>query len=280
MLQIALIPIGEFAKSLRMREEFDTKLLRDEYLLRQRKNASYSLRAFSRDIGLQSPVVSEVFNGKRRIPKKSAEKIADKLGLTPAVKRRFINAIYDAKKFEPRFTPIPDDQYLLLEEERNYKIIAEWEHYAVFTLMDTADFESSEAWIAKRLGLGLIRTKAVLNNLIDSGIIGRTPDGELVKKVERLTTTRDVPSSALRRAHSEEMDLAKVKLESVGVEDRFYSSTTLAVDRDQLEKVKQLYRVFRDDLTSILESGTKSEVYHFNFQAFPVTNLEIKGNIK
>ena len=155
-----------------MKTCYSQKILKDEFLKRQRKNSNYSLRAFSRDIGLASPVVSEIFSGKRKVPKNSLAKIADKLCLSPSVKSKFLSTIkLEKNKSLLDQAPIYDNEYQILTEERNYKIISEWEHYAIFSLMDTEDFKSEEDWIAQRLSISSIRVKTALDNLEQSGLI-------------------------------------------------------------------------------------------------------------
>ena len=56
------------------------EILKQELNLRSGRNPRYSLRAFSRDIGLAPTRVSAIFKGREGISFETAEKICDRLG--------------------------------------------------------------------------------------------------------------------------------------------------------------------------------------------------------
>lgn len=255
-----------------MTTEYFIMALKEELLRRQRNNPNYSLRAFSRDIGLDSAVVSQVLKGRRRVPKKMADLVADSLGLNPLKRRKFVASIMFPHKDIRYGKQITIDDPLLLEEERNYKIISEWEHYALFELIDTVDFSSDPKWISKRLSISPLKVQDVIDRLIEANIIVRLADGKLEKKVTKLTTSQDVPSSALQEAHRKDLEMAWNTLESLGVDDRYFSSTTIAIDKSKLLETKELYREFRERMHLLHSSGDKNEVYQFCFQAFPLSD--------
>jgi hypothetical protein len=59
----------------------------------------------------------------------------------------------------------------------------------------------------------------------------------------------------------------------LATDQRYFSSDTIAMDKTQLEEIKNLYREFRKKMTIILESSTvRDEVFQFSFQAFPLTS--------
>jgi uncharacterized protein (TIGR02147 family) len=139
--------------------------------------------------------------------------------------------------------------------------------------MDLEDFSSDIAWIAKRLSISKSRAEIVIDGLLASGLIKRE-NGKLKKTAKQLTTTQDIQSIALRHSHKETLEMAVEKIESISIEDRFYSSNTIAMNRNKLSEAKNLIREFRRKLTALLEDGQKTEVYQFNFQLFPLTELK------
>jgi hypothetical protein len=58
------------------------QLLIEEFKLRQKRNASYSMRAFARDLGIGLGSISEVLSGKRELSKSNFEKALGKMQLT------------------------------------------------------------------------------------------------------------------------------------------------------------------------------------------------------
>src|SRR5262245_40700147 len=65
-------------------------LLQQELARRCAKNPGYSLRAFSRALGLSPTVLSLVLSGKRPLSKKAVAKVVEVLGLGPEEKAELI----------------------------------------------------------------------------------------------------------------------------------------------------------------------------------------------
>lgn len=257
--------------------EFSSKLLKDEFIRRQRGNPRYSLRAFALDMGLSAPVVSQVFKEQIRIPKNKAEAVADKLNLTPTLRQKFIQSIHrprrsgSLKTLKKRLETTEDNHHLL-SEERDFKIIAEWEHYALFSLMDTVDFRADIEWISKRLSISTIRARDVVQRLIEADLIIWNENGQLIKKVDVITTTKEIPSAALRMAHLDELKLAAQAQENVPTGERHITSLSMAISKDDLEEVKLYHQEFINKLLEIEKRTRQEEVYQFCFQAFPLTH--------
>lgn len=256
--------------------------LKEEFELRKRKNPSISLRAFAKQIGLAAPVLSEVLKRKRGIPQMQLSGLTKKLALSPTETQLFhaSSRFWRSGLSQLAKVKIPDSDYELLDEERNFRIIAEWEYYAVFELVDTVDFSPNHKWIASRLDISEERARIVLEHLIEAGLLIRGKNQSLRKSAKQLTTSQDVQSAALRRSHKETLSMAATKLETVSLEDRFYSSSTVPIDKERLSEAKELVREFRKKLSGLLSKGKPSEVYQFAFQLFPLTTDQKKRNLK
>lgn len=64
---------------------------------RQLNNSKYSLRAFARDMDLHCSTMSQILRGKRNLPLKRANDVADRLGLSDDDKKRFMESFYHIK---------------------------------------------------------------------------------------------------------------------------------------------------------------------------------------
>jgi uncharacterized protein (TIGR02147 family) len=258
------------------------KKLEDEFCRRKRSNPNYSLRAYSRFLGLAPAVVSSIFKGKRKPPKKVFKKLAEKLCLNPVENRLFERSLAGndslLKSLAEEQKP-SDTEYTFINEQNHFTILAEWEHYAFLSLMDTADFKCDLQWIAKRMSISEMRVTNVLERLIKASLLERTKNGHLKKTFKKLATPMDSVSRALRESHKEGFDLAKEKLESISPDSRYFGSSTVAVDLNKIEEAKSLIREFRRKLSSFLESGNSTEVFQISIQMFPLTELR-KGAIK
>ena len=67
--------------------------LNEVLLARQQLNPRYSLRAYSRDLGIHPSSLSQILRGNRSLPSKYSNPIADRLPLKPEEREEFINSI-------------------------------------------------------------------------------------------------------------------------------------------------------------------------------------------
>lgn len=120
------------------KEPYFRTALREEFARRQRANPAYSLRSFANRLGMQPPTLSVVLAGKRPLSMATAESLPEKLSFSPAEKKRFLTSVY-LRKAPPavKRSISKADAAKVLQEELHFKIIAEWEHYALLTLVDT-----------------------------------------------------------------------------------------------------------------------------------------------
>jgi uncharacterized protein (TIGR02147 family) len=253
-------------------------LLKKEFIRRKSKNPSYSLRAFSQSIGIPSGRLSEILNGKRRLTKAYAGKILNNLRLDLIERKKWLNAI----------AGVPTDTQSL--DESQFCLIADPIHFALLCLFETKGFEiftrskikSKKTidlayqiqWLAERLEKPKLEVELAIQNLlklqyisIENNLIQLTLD-------KALETTTDVPSNALQESHRKSLLSAVSKIESVPVELRDVTSTTMAIDINNLPKAKKLIREFRKNLSALLEDGSKEEVYELNVQLIPLTKVK------
>jgi uncharacterized protein (TIGR02147 family) len=255
------------------------QLIRERLSKKQRLNASYSLRAFSRNIGMNSSTLSQVLNGKRPFPSKNFDKIATALHFSPLEKMRFVDSLMKRRPVLDSI-PLPKEDTRHILDESYYRVIAEWEHYAVLTLLDVDGFRLTAGAVAKRLGLTPNRAETVIQNLLDARLI-HTVNGKLLKSHQSVRTTEDISSQALKESHVETLEIGKTKLQTIPVNDRDFSSINFACDPSQITELKIMIREFRGKVLSIAKSGKrKSEVFQLALQLYPLTHPLTKEKSK
>jgi uncharacterized protein (TIGR02147 family) len=163
------------------------------------------------------------------------------------------------------------DKNATILDEMHFKILSEWEHFAVLSLLETKTFKSDDAWIAQRLGITKIVAQQVLKNLFEANLISKSPKGQYKKNFEKLLTKEDVLSAALQASHKDNFKLAESKLESIPPELRDFSSVTMAIDPEKIDSAKALIREFRKKFSAKMEMGEKKAVYRLSIQFFPLT---------
>ena len=254
------------------------KKIREDFSRRQRGNRAYSLRAYARDLAVHPSTLSLVILGKRPLPFKDSGKVVDGLSLGAKERTYFMESLGKKHASLDRIKLATFDDRVLLDEETYFQVIAEWEHYAVLTLMDCDGFAPSVDEITKRLSITKQRAGVVLENLVHFGLLKRTETGTLEKAQARVRTSEDVSSQALKASHRETLDISRKKLDELSVELRDFSSMMVAVDPERLPQAKVIIREFRQKMDELLKSGQRSEVYQLAIQFYPLTNPEKQRN--
>ncbi len=246
--------------------------IKEDLSQRQRTNPHYSLRAYARDLGLHSGTLSQVIQGKRALPFKSTKRVIEKLNLGPKEQTYFLESLYRTKTRLDDIKVAPNDDRFMLDESY-HKVIAEWEHFAVETLLELEDVVVTAAEVARRFGITENRADVVINNLKVCGLVKEDETGRLRKAHSGLRTTEDVKSRALRESHLETLEIGKKKLDEIGVEFRDFSSMTIAMDLERMPEAKTIIREFRQKMEALLRDGKKTDVCQLAIQFYPLTNI-------
>ncbi len=256
-------------------------IIQEELNFRVKENSSYSLRAFSRDLGISPSQLSEVLKGKIGLSGKKAIQIASKIGLTNNEIELFksmveiehgrsekiienAKKVLASKKFSSNFKGLSLD---------GFKLISDWEHFAILSTMELDDYDGSSAYIAKKLNLNISSVEECIKRLLKLDIIDLR-DGKFIPTGEMFTTTHDIQSSALKKFHKQHLHKSVESIDSIPVEKRDITTMTMAIDESKLPEAKELIRNFRRDLCQFLEKDKKNNVYNLNIQLIPLGILE------
>ena len=254
--------------------------LKSKLSQRQRGNPAYSLRAFARDLGMHPGTLGKVIKGQRPLPVKISKQVTEKLDLSPAEQTRFIESLL-RRKTNIDLIPIDalDERHIV--DESNFRVIAEWEHFAVTDLFDIPSFEATIEDIANRLSISIDRSEVIVKNLMKSGLVKIDTNGKLERTYDDIKTTEDISSNAIRQSHKETLTMGLNKIEEIELELKDFSSMIAAVDLEQLTEAKTIIREFRQKMASLLRNGSnKTDLYQLAIQFYPVTNLNNSGEIK
>lgn len=257
-----------------MTGNYHIEILLQEFERRKSIDQNYSLRRFGKCIGIHYSTLSKILKGERGIPLPQIEEILKRLDLPQEVSQKFQETALKTKGInkKPRIKT-----WAVLNDRLHYKIIAEWEYYAVYFLFDLEDFEFDPEWMAKKLSVSVARIKEVLFDLTSLGLLVQDQDGTWSRREPNLTTADDVLSQALRESYKQDMKRAERCIESTPLFARGFHSMVIPTNPKQLEKAKRITRHYLDEMSDLLSSGDKSELYQVNVQIFPVTNLDTKS---
>ena len=250
-------------------------LLRSKLAELQSKNSRYSLRAYALKVGVHVGALSSILNGRRNVSRNLAERISNKLLLDPQERSEILRLFPDKRAYR-KFSENNDvmaPKYLELNAS-HFKIIAEWEHFAILSLMKCVDFQNSPHWISCRLGITKTRAMVAMDRLVKFGLVEVNRDGTLSRSQKSYRTSDDVADLALKKCHDQSLELARESLHQDCVNERDFTSVTMAINPEKLNMAKERIRKFQDDLSDFLESGDQVEVYRLSMQLFPLTKKE------
>ncbi len=248
------------------------KQLEAKFEARKKQNSNYSLRAYARDLGIHASTLSKIFKGTRNIPLGLLGSLPQKLNLGEKEKETFFVSAMQSRGLtldKKWVKPMSDRK--LLKNDIHFKVLSEWEYYAVLNLMKLDEFRPEVDWISARLGVGKKRTEIILENLLKLELIKKTSQGELQRNYPQLTSSDESNSLALKIGHQNDIQLAISKMWSVPIEDRDFYSMTIPTNVKNLKKAKLITRNYVKQLESLLEAGKKTEVYQLSVQLFPIT---------
>ena len=247
------------------------KVLHEEFGRLRAKNPAFSLRALARRIAIPAPALSEILQGKRGVSRKRALLIADKLLLDPERKTELLSRFPARGKRDGVAGEQRERAQLTMD---HFHTVSEWYHFAILSLAETQGFDPSPEAIALRLGLSRAVVVSALDRLLRLGMIERGADGGLRATGVSYQTPDDIASVSLRRAHAANLELAAQSLANDPVEERDFTSLTVAVDPARLPGAKKRIRKFLREMSDYFEAGEKKEVYKMCIQAFPLSKKQ------
>lgn len=232
-------------------------ILKDELNARARKNPRYSMRAFSRDLGVSSARLSRILSGKAAPSRATALKIGRNLGYKDA-KLDWYCALVEA-----RHGRSPESRRAAESILRRYangvatKAVTakqtldwNWHHFAIRRLTQVAGFRSDYSWIASKLGMSWRQTKRAIEELVRVGALA-VIEGRL-----ELRDNYSVYFNGNKTAVREKMeaDLYAKKLPSIlsPTRDRSHHARHyFAISLSQMDEIKRLIKSFEDQVDDL-----------------------------
>ncbi len=245
-------------------------ILLQELALRKEKNPSYSLRAFARDLGIGSTSLSDVLASKRLLSPKNIDKISSKLAISPVTREQL-----HLERLNKPQSPLPAVQQRIQLEEDTFRLIADWYYLAILNLAKIKNNQANPRWVANRLGISKSEAETAIERLVRMGFLS-IDKGKLTRTTLPLSTTRDIPSAAVKKHHLDNLKLAAKSLENDAINEREFSGQTMAIDPRKLPEAKDLIMETKRKIAEICESDDPTEVYVLSYQLFPLTK---KGEI-
>ena len=238
--------------------------LQHQLILRISKNPAYSLRAFALQLGLNHATLSSLISGKRKITQATFNKISNSLNLSPAEIGEFLESKDNQQK----------NNYFILHQD-SFLAMSEWYYDAILELFRIPNQQLDAKSISSALGITPLQAKAAIETLERLELV-TIEKGNYKLKHKNSTNLLDLDftSAANRKYQKSILNKSIEAVETIDRKDRDHTSTTMAINKKDLPKAKELIQKFRHEMDQYLQRGdvTPNDVYQLQVSFFPLTN--------
>lgn len=242
------------------------KAICKEYSDRQARNPAYSLRAFSRFLGVDTSHLSKFIRGKKGFSSTRLLSLGKKINLD-----RDWAASVEALANKNN---MPGEIYSELSESELNKM-HHWYYMAISELPLLKGFQNSPEWVAKTLDITVQQATEALTTLKACGIALEIPSGRK-KAVVRPTSWsiyRPGQTSHQRRENQKQfLRKAIAALDNIPIDRRDQSSMLFAANAKNLPKARLLIQKFKRDLSRLMAKQVACEdLYLLSVSLYPLT---------
>ncbi|KYG61312.1 TIGR02147 family protein [Bdellovibrio bacteriovorus] len=248
---------------------------------RQRKNPSYSLRAYARDLEVPCSRLSEILNGKVGLSESRAMNLAVKLNLAPSEKDFFVDlalseharsavlremALKRVQAREEAFEKIGEDQFA---------IISDWYHTAIAELLNLDQFVATPENMSQRLGLTVDTVEKALERLQNVGLVTKTAEGVWTSSNNKYSSSYAGSSEAARAFYNQMQSKASEAMVPNSGKRWDMGCTLVPTNRDKAKEISQKIRAFRLEIMQELQnSESKNSLFALATSFFEITEQQ------
>ncbi len=240
---------------------FVSELLREEFIRRKNKNASYSLRSFAQNLKIDQSLLSKILSGKKKVSAQFSTELLLKAGVAPELIQAGIE--------ELGYKSVIDDEF---------RFLSNWIPFAILELAKVKEFQPERDWMAKRLGVHPEEVTDALVTLERMGYIEKIDNGILVKKPTNTWSNTKQTSLARKNLQKRYAEMSVEAIDKYSFDEREHGSLTVAISKSKLPIIKDMMKKFRQELGQVLQAeGELEEVYQITMAAFPISKIKSKS---
>src|SRR3989338_2790462 len=249
----------------------------------KKNNPSWSYEAWSRKLGLQNnSSIIKILQGHREAGPNITYKLVDYFGFKSDERAYFEDLIRLSKaKKDPRLAvalmkkmekqqPKSNVKFL---DDKEFSAISYWWFYAIRQMTRLKDFRNDSHWIAKKLSFRVQpkEIKKAIQILLDLGLLKLDKkSNRLHISKDRINTSDDIASEALKRFHEGMLENAKSAIRSVKVKERQISGCTLAIAQEDIPEARKFIQQFEEEFIKLFDCKNADTIYQLNTQFFPL----------
>lgn len=248
-------------------------------------NRAYSLRFIAHKLSCNPGFFNRVVRGERNLKGEYCFSLMDLFGLKGRERRYFellvqYNQSKKSSEREHLYSTLKEFKGSKIRQlsQSEYALYDEWYNVALREVLNTHDIDTIDdktaAWLGKQF-IPPVRGEHVknsLNALIDLGFIVRGEDGFFRLKEKLITSGTDIPPEVVKRVLTQFFQLGVQSLDRFKPDERLCSALTVSISKEGYKKIEEkLAETRREILAIAMADSDVEDVYHMNFQLFPIT---------
>lgn len=253
---------------------------------RQSKNSSYSLRAFARSLGVAPSYLLCLLDGTRVLSLNRAQVISERLNLsasdtfylTSLVGLERARSDSEREPLRCRLRAFKQKQTRSRIGKKSFSILSRWYFPAIIAAIDTNDGPATVEGVASKLNLDVEQVVYAIKALSQNGWVKQNSDGSWSREIEHVLLKSETSDEMLRAYHVEMLKLTEKNLTIQPPGRRVTRTETLAINPEQIPKIKEMVEEFIEQLIAMAQEGDKrSEVFHLGLNFFKLENTKEKA---
>ncbi len=265
--------------------------LSDVYTQLKETRYSYSFRSFSREAGISSHnFLPRILKRERNLSKEFVPILSKYLKLSikeekyfsilvsfnntkkPSIKEKHLKQLMTF-----RYT---NDEYKI--EDKKLRFFDKWYYPVLRELVVICDFQEDYNMLARHCipRITASQAKGAVNFLVKNGFVKKERDGRYKVTSQIISTEPEVDSAIVPKYHKTTIQQCVEAIETVGKDDRNFSSSTMLVSKELYEDMKEEIYQFRKRLLAMAKECNNPEIVCFTgFQLLPRSKkIQSKNN--
>lgn len=245
-------------------------------------NEKYSLRAFSKDLGVSPSRISEILKNKQGLSVKAAEAMAEKMKFTLQEKAHFCQLVHAETTKSPHEkraklkkigSPIIENASTVLPEKMLW--ISDVRCFAILEALELHPRIHVKA-LSDKLKINLSELQQLLKHLLASEEIVLKKNGEYQVNKKVTKSSDEIPAQAIRALHQSAMKEGIRSVDMLPMDQRENATLTFALDKNDIPWLKQEMKKFRDELAAqiVAKKKAKNSIVTVNLTMFRVDSEE------
>jgi uncharacterized protein (TIGR02147 family) len=250
-------------------------ILKKHFEKKKKERSGFSLRFLSRRLGISHAYISQMLSGKRGIPLRVMEQFCDLLDIDRETRDFLIASVLQGKGLKRTKTsvagaltsnhsaradwqPIP---------KKKFRLLIPWYVMAVADATLLRDYDGTEPWVAKKLGLPLPKVEQAFRLLQDEGLVVEA--NGLRKKVSRFVEFSSASTEEIRTFHRGQLENAIQALGNPSAEareKRLITGLFLTGSEEDVAWAKQRLLATLHEVAERLGRSEPESVYQLSLQ--------------